>query len=139
MSHEFFHAWNVERIRPASLEPFDFNSTNMSSELWLAEGFTSYYGNLVMARAGLDQDDVVLEIAARRVQDTDALRRLLADHSPGDLVTVRYRRRDGTRGVEDLTLSENPEIHIVPIEQTGTSLSEAQQRFRSDWLGSRPR
>ena len=53
VAHEFFHAWNVERIRPASLEPFDFEATNMSSELWLAEGFTSYYGALLMHRAGL--------------------------------------------------------------------------------------
>lgn len=53
VSHEFFHAWNVERIRPASLEPFDFERANMSDELWLAEGFTSYYGNLVLHRAGI--------------------------------------------------------------------------------------
>ena len=44
VSHEFFHAWNVERIRPRSLEPFDFTDANMSGELWLAEGFTNYYG-----------------------------------------------------------------------------------------------
>lgn len=55
VSHELFHAWNVERIRPASLEPFDFERANMSGELWLAEGFTSYYGPLVMHRAGLSQ------------------------------------------------------------------------------------
>lgn len=53
VSHEFFHAWNVERIRPASLEPFDFTEANMSSELWLAEGFTNYYGPLVIERAGI--------------------------------------------------------------------------------------
>lgn len=53
VSHEFFHAWNVERIRPRSLEPFDFTEANMSGELWLAEGFTSYYGPLVIARAGI--------------------------------------------------------------------------------------
>ena len=52
MSHEFFHAWNVERIRPASLEPFDFEDANMSGELWFAEGFTSYYTNLIRARSG---------------------------------------------------------------------------------------
>ncbi|WP_305981764.1 M61 family metallopeptidase [Roseivirga thermotolerans] len=52
MSHEFFHAWNVERIRPASLEPFDFEDANMSGELWFAEGFTSYYTNLFRARSG---------------------------------------------------------------------------------------
>lgn len=52
ISHEFFHAWNVERIRPSSLEPFDFEDANMSGELWFAEGFTSYYTNLIRARSG---------------------------------------------------------------------------------------
>lgn len=52
-SHEFFHAWNVERIRPDDLEPFDFRDANVSDSLWLAEGFTSYYGPLALARAGL--------------------------------------------------------------------------------------
>ncbi|WP_266202625.1 M61 family metallopeptidase [Pontibacter kalidii] len=53
VSHEFFHAWNVERIRPASLEPFNFQEANMSEALWLAEGFTSYYGDLTMTRSGI--------------------------------------------------------------------------------------
>lgn len=51
-AHEFFHNWNVERIRPKTLEPFNFEKSNMSNELWLAEGFTQYYGSLLMARAG---------------------------------------------------------------------------------------
>jgi predicted metalloprotease with PDZ domain len=54
VAHEFFHNWNVERIRPRSLEPFDFEAANMSSELWLAEGFTQYYGPLTLSRAGLE-------------------------------------------------------------------------------------
>jgi predicted metalloprotease with PDZ domain len=53
VSHEFFHCWNVERIRPQSLEPFDFEEANMSGELWFAEGFTSYYDDLTLTRAGL--------------------------------------------------------------------------------------
>ncbi len=53
VSHEFFHVWNVERIRPRSLEPFDFEDVNPSGELWLAEGFTNYYGALTLQRAGL--------------------------------------------------------------------------------------
>ncbi|HYR06688.1 MAG TPA: hypothetical protein VEQ60_02890 [Longimicrobium sp.] len=56
LSHEFFHAWNVERIRPAALEPFDFTAANMSGELWFAEGFTSYYDDLFIRRAGLISD-----------------------------------------------------------------------------------
>ena len=63
ISHEFFHTWNVERIRPRSLEPFNFEDANMSGELWLAEGFTSYYGPLVLLRAGLSQiGDFVAEM-----------------------------------------------------------------------------
>jgi len=53
LSHEFFHAWNVERIRPRGLEPFDFTRANMSDGLWFAEGFTNYYGPLAIARAGV--------------------------------------------------------------------------------------
>ena len=53
VAHEFFHCWNVERIRPAGLEPFDFDRANMSDSLWLAEGFTQYYGPLTLQRAQL--------------------------------------------------------------------------------------
>ncbi len=53
VAHEYFHSWNVERIRPKTLEPFDFERANMSGELWLAEGFTQYYGQLVLKRSGL--------------------------------------------------------------------------------------
>src|SRR5690606_2801265 len=53
VSHEFFHCWNVERIRPKTLEPFNFEEANMSGELWFAEGFTSYYDDLTLCRAGV--------------------------------------------------------------------------------------
>jgi predicted metalloprotease with PDZ domain len=50
-AHEFFHGWNIERIRPAGIEPFDFDRANMTDLLWLGEGFTQYYGPLAMRRA----------------------------------------------------------------------------------------
>ncbi len=56
VAHEFFHSWNVERIRPEDLEPFDFTKANMSASLWFAEGFTSYYTNLMLRRAGMLTD-----------------------------------------------------------------------------------
>jgi len=52
ISHEFFHTWNVERIRPVGIEPFDFSRENITCCLWLAEGFTQYYGELLQVRAG---------------------------------------------------------------------------------------
>lgn len=64
ISHEFFHAWNVERIRPRSLEPFNFEDANMSGELWFAEGFTSYYTGLILARAGIwSEEEYVSRLA----------------------------------------------------------------------------
>jgi predicted metalloprotease with PDZ domain len=63
-SHEYFHNWNVKRIRPKTLEPFDFEKSNMSHELWCAEGFTQYYGDLILTRAGLHTSTSFLGIAA---------------------------------------------------------------------------
>jgi predicted metalloprotease with PDZ domain len=56
-SHEYFHSWNVKRIRPKSLEPFNFEHADMSSELWFAEGFTQYYGELLLVRSGFHTPD----------------------------------------------------------------------------------
>jgi predicted metalloprotease with PDZ domain len=69
VSHEFFHAWNVERIRPKSLEPFNFEQANMSGELWLAEGFTQYYGSLIMARAGFTPQEQTIRSLANSALD----------------------------------------------------------------------
>ena len=66
VSHEFFHAWNIERMRPQSLEPFRFDRANMSGELWFGEGFTSYYGRLTLERAGI----LSLDRWAERLSET---------------------------------------------------------------------
>lgn len=62
-AHEFFHCWNVERIRPKTLEPFNFEKSNMSNELWFAEGFTQYYGDLLTERAGCMSEEDYLRVA----------------------------------------------------------------------------
>ncbi|MFD0862853.1 M61 family metallopeptidase [Sungkyunkwania multivorans] len=66
VAHEFFHAWNAERLRPRSLEPFDYEDANLSGELWFAEGFTSYYGHLTLLRAGIISEEEYLD----RLTDT---------------------------------------------------------------------
>lgn len=65
VSHEFFHSWNVERIRPDALEPFNFEEANMSGELWFAEGFTNYYTSLFLCRAGLISQKQYIEDLSR--------------------------------------------------------------------------
>ena len=57
VAHEFFHAWNMERLRSAGLEPFDFEEADMSDDLWLGEGFTNYFDGLIQHRAGFNTVD----------------------------------------------------------------------------------
>jgi predicted metalloprotease with PDZ domain len=53
VSHEFFHAWNVKRLRPAALGPFDYENEVYTHDLWVAEGCTNYYEDVILSRAGL--------------------------------------------------------------------------------------
>lgn len=53
VSHEYFHNWNIKRLRPVELGPFDYETETYTKALWVAEGFTDYYGALLVARAGL--------------------------------------------------------------------------------------
>lgn len=60
VSHEYFHAWNVKRLRPEPLGPFDYENENYTRSLWISEGFTSYYGPLALKRAGLASPSALL-------------------------------------------------------------------------------
>jgi predicted metalloprotease with PDZ domain len=60
VAHEFFHAWNMERIRSRAIEPFDYEDANVSSDLWFGEGVTSYFDDLIVHRAGLQSLDELL-------------------------------------------------------------------------------
>jgi len=53
VSHEYFHLWNVKRLRPIALGPFNYNEENYTTNLWIAEGFTAYYQDIYTKRAGL--------------------------------------------------------------------------------------
>ena len=60
VSHEFFHSWNMERLRGKGIEPFDYEEADVSDELWFGEGFTSYFGGLVLERAQLMTTEALL-------------------------------------------------------------------------------
>ncbi|MEK6279757.1 MAG: PDZ domain-containing protein [Acidobacteriota bacterium] len=68
VAHEFFHLWNVKRIRPDALGPFDYTKENYTKLLWVAEGITSYYDTLVLKRAGLISEESFLRANARAFQ-----------------------------------------------------------------------
>jgi predicted metalloprotease with PDZ domain len=62
VAHEYFHLWNVKRLRPEALGPFDYNRENYTHNLWFSEGFTSYYDNLLLARTGLMAEEDYLKV-----------------------------------------------------------------------------
>ncbi|MEM7167510.1 MAG: PDZ domain-containing protein, partial [Planctomycetota bacterium] len=66
-SHEFFHAWNVKRLRPLALGPFDYEREQLTPSLWIVEGITSYYDDLLLKRAGLLTEKQYLENLSRSI------------------------------------------------------------------------
>lgn len=62
VAHEYFHLWNVKRIRPVELGPFDYENENYTSMLWLAEGLTSFMDDLFVFRAGISSIEEYLEV-----------------------------------------------------------------------------
>jgi predicted metalloprotease with PDZ domain len=77
-SHEYFHAWNVKRLRPSELGPFDYENENITRSLWIAEGFTDYYADLQVLRAGLQTRDEYLDDLSSTIE--------LLQTTPGRLV-----------------------------------------------------
>ncbi|MDB5062647.1 MAG: peptidase [Mucilaginibacter sp.] len=57
VAHEHFHLWNVKRLRPIVLGPFDYETENYTTNLWIAEGFTAYYQNLMLRHAGISDTE----------------------------------------------------------------------------------
>lgn len=78
-AHELFHAWNVKRIRPAALWPYDYSTPQLTRLHWVTEGITSYYDTLVLARAGLITPEEYYEAQAGVIQSLQS--------SPGREVT----------------------------------------------------
>lgn len=67
ISHEYFHTWNVKRLRPAEFSAYQYNSENYTQLLWFFEGFTSYYDDLILRRAGLLDDAAYLKLLNKTI------------------------------------------------------------------------
>jgi predicted metalloprotease with PDZ domain len=96
-SHELFHAWNVKRLRPRALGPFDYTRENYTRELWIAEGFTSYYDGLLVLRSGEISVKAHLARLAEsigRLRDTPGARVQSLEDSSFDAWIKLYRPQD---------------------------------------------
>ena len=79
IAHEYFHNWNVKRLRPVELGPFDYENENYVKTLWVAEGFTDYYADVLPKRAGLTSRDEFLDGLSDQIEQVQTI--------PGRLVT----------------------------------------------------
>ena len=79
IAHEYFHNWNVKRLRPVELGPFDYENENYVKTLWVAEGFTDYYADILPKRAGLESRDEFLDGISNQIEQVQTV--------PGRLVT----------------------------------------------------
>lgn len=96
IAHEYFHLWNVKRLRPIALGPFDYNKENYTNMLWVSEGFTAFYDNWLVRRAGFNSSEKYLDLIANEYSATINL--------PGDKVQavseasfdawIKYYRRN---------------------------------------------
>jgi predicted metalloprotease with PDZ domain len=68
VAHEYFHCWNVKRLRPIALGPFDYEKEVYTPDLWVAEGFTEYYADLLVRRAGLSTPEEYLEQISHNIE-----------------------------------------------------------------------
>jgi predicted metalloprotease with PDZ domain len=96
VAHEFFHLWNVKRIRPDALGPFDYTKENYTKLLWVAEGITDYYARLVLRRSGVVSDkEFVAEQAKafQQLQNTPGRLEQSAEESSFD-TWIKYYRQD---------------------------------------------
>lgn len=78
VAHEHFHLWNVKRLRPIVLGPFDYDNENYTTDLWIAEGFTAYYQDIILRHAGLIAPENYLDVLAGTIN--------LLQNSPGHKV-----------------------------------------------------
>src|SRR5215213_1171091 len=111
VAHEFFHVWNVKRLRPQELGPWDFTRPLNTRALWVAEGFTTYYGHLMLRRAGLWDDKTYLNRLAEtimRIESAQGSRLMSAEESSLSAPFI-----DGARQVQSTNL-QNTAISYYP-------------------------
>ncbi len=99
ISHEYFHTWNVKRLRPAELVPYNYDQENYTELLWFFEGFTSYYDDLLLRRAGLIDNATYLKLITKtlnQVQQTPGRKVQSVAQSSFDAWVKYYRQDENT-------------------------------------------
>ena len=99
ISHEYFHTWNVKQLRPEAFARYDYSQENYTQLLWFFEGFTSYYDDILLRRAGLIDDATYIELLGKtiaQVQQTPGRHVQSVAQSSFDAWVKYYRQDENT-------------------------------------------
>src|SRR5215217_5780627 len=116
VSHEFFHVWNVKRLRPQELGPWDFTRPVATRGLWVAEGFTNYYGHLMLRRAGIVDDKKFLAQEAetiKRVESAQGSRLMSAVESSLTAPFIDNAPHAQTTNLQNTSISYYPKGELI--------------------------
>lgn len=116
VAHEFFHVWNVKRLRPAELGPWDFTRPLATRGLWVAEGFTNYYGRLMLRRAGLWSDQQFLDREAETIKGIESAqgsRLMSAEESSLSAPFIDGAAQEQTTNLQNAAISYYPKGELI--------------------------
>ncbi len=126
IAHEYFHAWNVKRMRPDALGPFDYENENYTRLLWVAEGGTEYYSNLLLLRAGLTTDKEFLRqraVGIRALQNRPGRFETSLEAASFD-AWIKYYRQDENAVNNQISYYDKGEIVHMMLDMAIRSASK---------------
>lgn len=142
VAHEYYHLWNVKRIRPKALGPFDYDSENYTDLLWVMEGFTSYYDELFLRRAGFySQDDYINKLLSSMsyVENLPGNKVQPVAHSSFDAWIKAYRPNENSNNTnisyypKGSILAAILDLHIINKFDGKKCLDDFMQKLYSDF------
>lgn len=144
VAHEYFHLWNVKRLRPKSLGPFDYDNENYTDLLWVMEGFTSYYDELILRRAGYySEEEYINKIIGtiNYVENQPGNKVQPVAHSSFDAWIKAYRRTENSVNIgisyysKGQILAAMLDLYIINKFKAEKCLDHFLQKLWDDFYG----
>jgi predicted metalloprotease with PDZ domain len=141
-SHEYFHTWNIKRIKPAAYQPYDLQQEVYTDLLWAFEGITSYYDDLALLRCGLIEQDSYLELLAQtmtRVQRGKGSRRQSAAESSFNAWTKFYKQDENAQNAivsyyaKGCLIALCIDLKMRQLSQSKYSLDDVMRQLWQSW------
>ena len=145
-SHEYFHAWNVKRLRPVELGPFDYENEVYTRSLWFVEGFTDYYADLFLVRAGVATREEYLDALSEQVrslQTTPGRLEQPVEAASFDAWIKYYRTDENTPNtaisyyVKGAVIGFLLDAHVRRLTDGAKSLDDVMRLMRSRFSGEK--